>query len=84
MSPKVQKTMAASCTSSAKNWRSMVPAVNSDPRATPVRTMTSGVAPRTRETPMITPAAARLKAKAMPVVTYGLVMLTRVRLGKRP
>eukprot|EP00828_Plagiopyla_frontata_P019492 TRINITY_DN2492_c0_g1_i1.p1 TRINITY_DN2492_c0_g1~~TRINITY_DN2492_c0_g1_i1.p1 ORF type:complete len:986 (-),score=367.62 TRINITY_DN2492_c0_g1_i1:246-3203(-) len=76
VSPKVQKTMAASCTSSAKNCRNMVPAVNSAPRATPVRTMTSGVAPRSLETPMITPAATRLKKKAMAVVRQGLVMFT--------
>ncbi len=75
VSPKVQKTIAASCTSSAKNWRNMVPAVKSAPSATPVSTMISGVAPRSRDTPTITPAAVRLKKKAMPVVMYGLVMV---------
>ncbi len=76
VSPKVQKIMAASCTSSAKYCRNMVPAVNSAPRATPVRTMTSGVAPRSRETRMIAPAASRLAANAAPVVIAGLVMVT--------
>ena len=38
--------------------------------------MTSGEAPRTRDTPMMTPEAARLKQKAESVVASGLVMAT--------
>ena len=48
-SPKVQKTTAATCVSSAKYWMRAVAPVNSAESATPASTMLSGVISRKRE-----------------------------------
>jgi len=69
VSPKVQNTMEDSCTSSAKYCRNIVPAVNSDPIATPTRIMTSGLVPLIFEKPRMTIVTSMAKTNAATVVT---------------
>ena len=71
VSPKVQNTIAASCTSSAKYCRNMVPAVKREERVIPARIIVSVEPFRSLAIRRTVPEDSREKRNAASVVLYG-------------